>query len=305
MNVFWVLLQKLLPLYSLVVAGFFAGRVLKIDKESIAKLLIYIVVPVVVFVGIARIDLRPSYLSIPVLFFFLCSLICLIFLKIAGRFWEGSTKNLVAFSAGDANTGYFGLPVTLLLLGPDAVGLSIICSIGFIFFENSVGFYVVARGKHTAYESFQRVIRLPTLYSFFLGLIFNALGFKIDDRYLEFTHTFRGAYSVLGMMMIGMGVSSIKKFKFDMRFINLTFFAKFVVWPLVILGVIWIDKRFLHFYGPEIYPVMILISAVPLAANTVAISYALDVEPEKAAVAVLLSTFFALFFIPLVSIMMA
>ncbi len=41
-------------------------------------------------------------------------------------------------------------------------------------------------------------------------------------------------------------------------------------------------------------------SIVPLAANTVAIATELKTYPEKASVAVLMSTLFALFFIPLV-----
>lgn len=43
---------------------------------------------------------------------------------------------------------------------------------------------------------------------------------------------------------------------------------------------------------------MLLISACPLAANTVAFATLLKTEPEKAGVAVLLSTVFALFYIP-------
>ena len=43
---------------------------------------------------------------------------------------------------------------------------------------------------------------------------------------------------------------------------------------------------------------MILMSIVPLAANTIALASDLDVHPEEATIAVFLSTIFALFYIP-------
>jgi malate permease and related proteins len=66
----------------------------------------------------------------------------------------------------------------------------------------------------------------------------------------------------------------------------------------VILAFIALDRGFLHFYTTVIHQVMVLASIVPLAANTVAIATELKTQPEKAALAVLLSTVFALFYIP-------
>jgi predicted permease len=101
-------------------------------------------------------------------------------------------------------------------------------------------------------------------------------------------------------MLIGLGIGVRKKLKFDFKFIGVTFFAKFITWPLLILLIILLDKSFLHLYNPQIYEVMLLISIVPLAANAVAFSTLLQLHPEKASLAVLLSTVFALFYIPLV-----
>ena len=46
------------------------------------------------------------------------------------------------------------------------------------------------------------------------------------------------------------------------------------------------------------YPVMIVMSIVPLAANTVALAVEFKTYPEKVTIAVLSSTVFALFYIP-------
>lgn len=302
MSVFFLLLTRLLPLYALVLAGYIAGKYLKVQKETIASLLIYIIVPVVIFSSISQARLDPSYLLVPVMFFSFCSLMCIVFYKLGQRFTPGPTRNLLAFSAGDANTGYFGLPVAIQLFGDSIVGIAVLFFVGFVVYENSVGFYIAARGHHTVKEAAQRVAKLPTIYAFLLGLLCNYFDLKPTGVLLDFANNMRGTYSVLGMMMIGFGAASIKNFKLDYRFIFWSFLAKFVVWPALILCVIAIDSHYLHFFDPALYKMMILISAVPLAANTVAISTELRLEPEKAAVAVLLSTVFALGFIPLVTV---
>ena len=59
-----------------------------------------------------------------------------------------------------------------------------------------------------------------------------------------------------------------------------------------------LDRLYFRFFDPSIVNVLLILSLVPLAANTVAIATELKTHPEKASLAVLLSTLFALFFIP-------
>ena len=56
----------------------------------------------------------------------------------------------------------------------------------------------------------------------------------------------------------------------------------------------------MHLYNNDIYGILILASIVPLAANTVTWATELKAHPEKAAIAVVISTIFALFYIPLI-----
>jgi len=66
--------------------------------------------------------------------------------------------------------------------------------------------------------------------------------------------------------------------------------------------VVWVDNITLQLYNTSIHKVMILMSIVPLAANTVAFATELKAQPEKASLAVMLSTLFALFYIPLITL---
>lgn len=301
MNIFLTLLFKLIPLYIIIFLGFIAGKRLKIQKEVIAPLLIYIIAPVVVFNGVVTTQITLEKLALPFLFLALATLMSLSFLFISRFLWQDTTRNILAFTAGTGNTGYFGLPVALALFDQNIFGLAVLSLLGFLLYENTIGFFVVAKGHHTVKESLLKILKLPTFYAFFIGVIVNLMSIHLGQNFFDAVNHFKGAYTVLGMMLIGLGLSSIKEFRFDFKFIGLAFFAKFIVWPLLIMLVIYIDSTWFKFFNADIYKIMTLVSIVPLAANTVAYATELRAQPEKASLAVLLSTVFALFYIPFVA----
>lgn len=304
-SLFTTLLQRLVPLYFIVAAGFFAGRKLKVDRDSIAKLTIYLVSPIVVFTNVSQIDLKPEFLAVPFAFAVVCSTIAVGFLRLAragGKSLglEGPTGNLLAFTSGDANTGYFGLPVAMMLFGQEIAGVYLLFCLGFLLYENSVGFYILARGNATTREAFLRLAKLPAFYAFVFAILASLLRMKITGVYSDFSGFFRGAYTVLGMMLVGLGVAELRSFRFDWKFVSMTFLAKFFVWPVLVGAFVLLDRCQFHLYEERAHQMMLLIACTPLAANTVGFATLLKIEPEKAGVAVLLSTFFALVFIPFV-----
>jgi malate permease and related proteins len=300
MDIFLNLLQKIIPLYLIIFLGFIAGKFLKVQKESIASLLIYIIAPVIVFHGVITTKIDIGTLSIPIIFYLTASSICLLSYSIAKLLWHDSTKNIVAFASGSSNTGYFGLPVAIAVLGDKAIGYVALMILGIILYESTTGFFITARGHHSVNESIIKIIKLPAIYAFIIGILINFSGIQFGQIYTDTVGYFRGAYTILGMMIIGVGLSGLEKFVIDMKFLCITFLAKFVLWPTLIGLVIFLDINFFHLYSDYIHKVMIVLSIVPMAANTVAYASALKVQPEKAAVAVLCSTLFALVYIPLI-----
>lgn len=290
----------MIPLLFLVAAGIFARRKLQLDRESIAKLVIYMVAPIVMFANILQIELKPEYIAVPFGFMAMSCLICFLFFRLSHFFFPNPLPNLIGFSSGNANTGYFGLPVAIAIFGPDVTGLYMLFILGFLLFENTYGFYVLARGNFTAKEAIQRLLKLPAFYAFSLAIPLNLLGLRLSQPLVDFSASFRGAYSILGMMIVGMGVAEVKSWKMDWSFIGTLFLSKFVVWPLMAAAFIFIDQSWLHVFDSRVHQMMILISCCPLAANTVAFSVMLKTEPEKAALSVLASTIFAVFYIPAV-----
>src|SRR6266576_3159085 len=103
MSIFFILLIKLIPLYVIIVLGYLGGRYLHVKKESIATLLIDIIVPIVVFTGAVTTQVNLSTMSLPLLLFLVCFIVSLITYFIAGFFWKDSTRNILSFIAGSGN----------------------------------------------------------------------------------------------------------------------------------------------------------------------------------------------------------
>jgi len=118
--------------------------------------------------------------------------------------------------------------------------------------------------------------------------------------FVDYSNYLKGAYAILGMMLLGMGMENIKaNNSLDFKFISYALCIKFIIWPASILLFIYLDKIFIHFLNDGLYMVMFLFSIVPLAGNTVTIATLLDVKPEKMSLTVFISTLISLLYIPL------
>lgn len=296
---FATIFSQLIPLYFCILLGFIAGRWLGVDRHSVAAMVFYLLLPMVILSGVMQTTITIGVLLLPVVLFFISCGLCGVMYYCAGLKWRDSRRNILALSAGNGNTGYFGLPVAMMILPPEQAGIYVMALLGVTLYENSLGYFITARGQHTAKESLNKIIKLPSLYAFLLGLLLNFCTIKIPDVITPFVGHVRGAYSILGMMMIGLGLATIERLRFDIAFIGVAFLAKFIVWPFVALGLIYLDTHWLHLFSQPIHHALFIISIVPMAANTVVIATLLKSEPEKIAMAVLLSTLVALISVPI------
>ena len=295
---FFSLLAKIIPLYLNIGLGYLAGKTLNTNRDTIGRLMFFIINPLIIFNGVLNVKLEPSILTLPLVTYTISCLLCIIFYKFAKDLWDDSSKNLVAYSAGTGNAGFFGLPLALLLFSDEVEGIYVLLLLGITLYENTLGYYILAKGSHPANECIKKVLKLPSLYAFFAALLLNYTHLPIPEIYKEFMGHIKGAYIVLGMMIIGLGLASLPHFKLDKKFIGMTFLAKFFAWPLAVMILNFVDSAFLGIYSEGIHKALLLVAVVPIAVNTIIVASLFDSKPDKAATAILLSTIFALFYVP-------
>ena len=300
MEIFFSILYKILPLYIFVIIGFISGKYLNIDSKGIGKLIIYIIAPFVIFEAITHSNLSLSTFVIPVMAFLLCSFVAYIFYKYGRYIYKDARANVLAIVSAEGNTGYFGIPIALLLFDQKIFSIYILGTLGVTIFENTVVYYLTARGRYTVNESLERLKKLPALYAFLFAIIFLYFDISLPRIMDNFIISMQGAYVVLGMMLIGFGISKINNFAFDYKFIGLSFLGKFFVWPVLMFFLIILDYYIFGIYNIEFYRAFILLAIVPIAANTVIFATVLNVYPEKVSSSVLFSTLFGLLYVPVI-----
>jgi hypothetical protein len=293
-----LLIENLIPLYILIGLGYISGRWMDVNLHSLATIAIYILSPVVVFGAVIKIDLDPSFLFLPVLVFTIAAIITLMAHRLSAAYFKSNMANLVGMASGTGNTGYFGLPIILALLGPEAAGIYLLMNIGILMNELTFGYYVGARGHHTPKDSLRKAICLPALHAAWIGLLFNALDVSMPQVFDTYWNYFTGSWVVIGMMLIGIGLGKIEHLRPNLALISWLFGFRFIIWPLAMLSCVYLDRLYLKIYGEDIHQMLMIIGVVPLAANVVAYAGHLKLSASEAAMAVLLSTIFALVYIP-------
>lgn len=300
LDIFFNLFGQITPLLILISLGYIAGRFLDVNLPSLVTVAIYIIAPYVNFIAIAQLELQWNYAILPVYMFCTSAFIGFSVYSLARYFWRDKAANLVAMSSVTGNSGYFGLPIILYLYGPEWVGVYLFMNLGMFLNEIGLGYYFGARGDADFKGAVKKVLKLPVIYAIILGFIANIMGFEPTQTMVSYWNHFLGVWIVIGMMLIGTALSKQSKIDVDRRLLVWMLVPRFIIWPLMGFILVCLDVFVFNLFPNEIYGLVIVFSSVPLAGNVVAFASNLNLYPEKAAGAVLISTILSLFTLPLI-----
>ncbi len=293
------LIANVLPLYGLILLGFVVGRGMKLDVEPIAILMLYALLPVVMFGATGTMDFTAEYFLPPLIIASISIIASTSAYQISGLFWPDKRHNLLGMLGVSSNATYFGLPIAIALFGNEWLSVMVMMVLPLFILDCTLGYYFAVRGDFSVRESLLRLARLPIIYGAALGLVVNLAGFELPQLFIDYWHRFTGTTIILGMMMIGAGLARMERFRFDWSFFGGVVLLRYILWPALGLAWVYLDFAHLHMLGPEIHGLIILVTACPLAANTVAYAAKLNLHPALTSCMVLITTLLALGFIPL------
>ncbi len=294
------LLINVVPLYGLILLGFVIGKTTDLDVKPIATLMLYALLPFVMLGATATMNFTSEYFFPPLIIGSISITASTLAYLISKKIWGENDKrhNLLGMLGVSSNATYFGVPIAIALMGKEWLSVYMMMCLPLFVMDCTLGYYFAVRGESSMRESLLRVAKLPILYGAIIGIIINAIGIEPSSLALEYWDRFTGSMIVLGMMIIGSGLAQMDRFRFDKSFFVGVLLLRYVTWPA--LGLLWvfIDVTYLHILPDTIHALIILITACPLAANTVAYAVKLDLHPALTSCMVLTTTFMALAFIP-------
>lgn len=285
------------PIFALILTGFLAGRFGGFERTAtdvINRFAVYLALPALIFVAMAKVT--PQQLGHFGFSAAFAGGIALTFglgfalsLKRGRRLASASIEGL---DAGYANTGFMGVPLCLLVFGPESLPAAVIATLftACVLFLTSVILVEIdihARASLTAMlrKVVVSLLRNPLFLSPLAGLAFGLSGFALPAPIERYASLLGGAASPCALFCIGLFLAHERAVSNDLRSIGLLVALKLVGQPAI--------TAFLAFYVFEMPPLWshaaVLLSALPIGSGPFTIAKLYDVETSVTSGAILAS----------------
>jgi hypothetical protein len=304
MDVLGKLFSHVLPLYLFIAAGYAASRWFGLKSKPVSKILLYFLIPVVIFDNLAKAEL--SQLLTVSLMVFVLGLLMNLPAWIAHRYVaKDMNKYLLFCSYSYFNIGWFGIPVVLALFGEQQMPLIISAYMGNVFYGDTIGYYLISRSKDLAIKkAVLNVLKIPAVYASVAAIVANALGFNVPESLAPVMKGLSWTLSALGMVIIGIGLTSVNLKKVDYKKFSKLLGIRYVAAALLMGGLVLLEMAVMGQLKPDEQKLLLLIPAFPIAANLVVFASFLETESENASLLVSLSSIISLLLVPIVCVIL-
>lgn len=291
----------LFPIFSIFIVGFIAQKVLKFDVANLSKMSLYVLSPFLAFKTFYTHTLTSDYFIYIAYIFGLCfSLVFIVSMWSIAMRYSVKERCALILSSCFMNNGNYGTPVLLVFFGSLGFDLGVIMMVLQQFVMSTVGIYYAAKGStHSDIVSqkdvIKKVIRMPVAYGAFAGIIFQLCHIPLSKSIMTSIGMIGDSSIVIIMIILGMQLAKIKITQLDYPKLSFALTAKMVISPIVAFAMVYFMPL-----SPMYKQILIVLAAMPSAANTTLMSVQFDTHPELVSSATLVSTLLSLITLPII-----
>lgn len=289
------ILLKTLPFFAVIGLGWLAGRTRFMLPEAAAvltKFVFYFALSAMLFRFAATLSLPEIFDSRYALAYLSASLVVYA-LAMAVAFARRRGLGEAAVEAQCAvigNTGFLGVPMLVMLLGPQAAGpVLLVLAIDLVVFSSLLTVLVVIHRKGRVSLSdaglmLTGLLKNPMIVSMGLGLIWGATGTPLPKPFDEFL-TLLGAAATPGALF-AIGASLVGRRAERIAVAAWLSFAKLILHPAAVAFAALV----LFKVDPAKAGVMIAAAALPVAGNVFILAQHFGIAPQRVSTSILIST---------------
>jgi len=292
-------LTILLPIFGIFALGFIGQKKIGFDTKTISTMSLYLMSPVLVFKTFYTTKFTIDYLYLTLYTFALCfALITVVYIIAYFQRYSTSETCGMILASSFMNNGNYGTPVVLLLFGVTGLDSAIILMVIQQLVMCTVGVYYAAKGSpqgNGIKSAIDAVRRIPIVYGGLLGAIFQFLHIPLSNSVKEAVDLVAGAaiptiMIVLGMQLAKISIRNLAKAKVSWSLAIKLVISPFIAYILTLL--LPVDEM--------VKQIMIIMAAMPTAANTTMYALQFNTEPEFVSSATLISTSLSLATLPII-----
>ena len=292
--------NAVIPIFVLIILGFLTGKISKVNEnfiKAMSNLILYILVPCLVFTSVLQISLSSViwYIVFSAVFVIL---IIGIFAYIISKLirLDNSSRKGFLLTTMFMNAGSMASSICLLFYGPEGFILSISFYLTTQILLYTLGVFIASsNGRKFDLNSLKIIITLPLIYALLLGGMLSYFNISLPSFVLRPIDLLSFAAVPLLLLNLGMQLSSIKLDVSKLRTPTLSTVMR--IGFGFILGL-----TFTHLMGLKgvHQGVIIIASTMPTKISTFPIAIRFNTDPERVSISIMLSTIFSLMTIPLI-----
>ncbi|MEC1593846.1 AEC family transporter [Bacillus spizizenii] len=287
----------LVPVFGIFAIGYIGQKTLGFDIQTLSKMSLYLMSPFLAFDTFYTNKLTMDYVYLSIFVLGLC-LILVLFVYFLSFYHKYPNQDRCAMILSSAfmNNGNYGTPVVLLVFGTAGLDTAVVLMVLQQLIMSTIGMYYAAKGGSEV-GGFKmvmaRVIRMPVAYGALLGAILQLMRISIPKEVMTGVELVGNAAIPTIMIILGMQLALISFKHIEYRKISYSLLLKLMVSPVIALGFTFILP-----VDDMTKQIMILVAAMPIAANTTLMAVQFNTRPEIVSSATFISTMLSIVTLP-------
>jgi malonate transporter len=293
-------LNAALPIFALILTGFLCGRFgvfTRAATDNLNLFAIYLALPALIFTAMAKI--RPQEVGqVGYALAFSGGIAVTFAIGFGLSRWRGrsvANASIEGLDAGYSNVGFMGIPLCLLVFGPDSVPAAVIATLftACVLFLFSIVLIEIDLQKGvshwgTAKKVLISLVRNPLLIAPIAGLMVGTSGMTLPVPAERFATLLGGAASPCALVCIGLFLAQERFVVDDMVSISLLVVLKLVFQPAATALLVYLFKV------PPLWAAAgILLSALPIGSGPFTIAKLYGLQAGVTSGAILISHLFS------------
>ncbi|MCY8041049.1 AEC family transporter [Bacillus spizizenii] len=287
----------LVPVFGIFAIGYIGQKTLGFDIQTLSKMSLYLMSSFLAFDTFYTNKLTMDYVYLSIFVLGLC-LILVLFVYFLSFYHKYPNQDRCAMILSSAfmNNGNYGTPVVLLVFGTAGLDTAVVLMVLQQLIMSTIGMYYAAKGGSEV-GGFKmvmaRVIRMPVAYGALLGAILQLMRISIPKEVMTGVELVGNKAIPTIMIILGMQLALISFKHIEYRKISYSLLLKLMVSPVIALGFTFILPM-----DDMTKQIMILVAAMPTAANTTLMAVQFNTRPEIVSSATFISTMLSIVTLP-------
>jgi predicted permease len=268
--------NDLLPVFAIAGAGFLLARLAGVQVQAVSRLTLHVLAPALVFDVLVSSTLDAAQSSRMAFFYLLVAGSAAMMARLAAIPLKLDRRTLSAFMlvVVSSNSGNYGLPVTLLAFGREALAFASVYFVCSAIFSYTGGVLLAASGRRSVRDAVAGLFRVPAFYGAMAALITMGVGLNVPIIVMRPISMLSDAALPLMILVLGMQIERATMPERPLV-VAAAVLVSLVLTPLAAVG--W--AHLVGLRGPA-FQAGVLQSSMPTAVMTTILALEFDAEPQ-------------------------